>query len=358
MEQVVAKNSFTFNFNRSPKGFLVALALIFVFETCNAIFDNYFYLTDKRTPPDFWFEGLRIKVKNSYSQKPDKNYEIVVLGDCYNMIGVIPKIIEKNTGLDCYNFSVFAKQTIFVSYLLFDNYLAESEKKPAYLIIGFKPETLSYTKKDIIKYYMPYLFDFKEGNIFVFIKEFGIFQGIKLLFPSLKHQEVLKEFFRNPLNVLERIPGKRQLDNFIKRITTDKGYYARRAKDFYKGDFKVGNSIPNFEISNFTQKYLTKILELSQKNNIKVIYLRPSMPPDVYAIYAERGIAKEYEDFVSDLKTTYEDMVDISPQDVLYNIDMYADNVHLNGKGAQILSKFLSHIINGINNKNLQPHAP
>jgi len=353
----VGKNSSIFNSKKLPKGFLIALVLILVFEISTAAFDNYFYLAKGRNP-NLWFTGLRLKVKNSYSQDPDTSHEILVLGDCYNITGVIPQIIEKNTGLSCYNFSTYAEQSTFASYLLFNNYLKKSTKKPNYLIIGFLPFTLLRTKKYIMTHSMPMLFDFKEGNVHAFIKEFGIAQGLKLIVPSLKRQGIFKQFFKNPLKVLREIPNKKQLDNFIKQISVDKGHHVWCVKCVYRDNFKEENSAPNFEISNFNQKYLTKILELSRENNIKVIYLHPSKPPNVYTIYVKRGIVEGYEDFLNYLKITYKDIIDINPQDILNNNNMYVNELHLNGKGAEILSNFLSHIINDVNKKNLQFQTP
>ena len=92
--------------------------MICVIEMASAIFDDHFYT---RNFARWELEGFTMKVKNRFAQRDKNNFDIIILGDCYNISGIKPAIIEKRTGLSCWNFSAYAWQTIFASYILFNN---------------------------------------------------------------------------------------------------------------------------------------------------------------------------------------------------------------------------------------------
>lgn len=336
------KNLFIFNSKYLPAGLLFCVLLVLSFELFNAIFDDHFYSARIRhtvAASKVGFEALRMKVKNEFSQTSGNRFDVLVMGDCYNIVGVIPRIIETETELSTFNFSTHLAQTVLASYVMLENYLRENATKPKFLILGFLPITLGSSTE------LGYLYEFKDGNMAVLKKEFGLRQAIRFSIPSLKHQSFWKEFVNNPLSV--RLSTKAEIDDFIETVYLDSGYYAWRANAVYRGSMKETDApLYEFKVSDFSFRYLMRILDLAEVNNIKVIYIFPTHPPDVYQAHLQQGLVNLYEDFLESLIKKYPGMTLVKPQHVLNDKSMYINWSHLNSKGAAELSNFLAFKLN------------
>jgi hypothetical protein len=341
----VGRDSFTLNSKRLPMGFLLALVLIALFEVFNAVFDDYFYFTP--------FDGFRIKIKNELSQSGENRFDILAVGDCYGIVGIIPAILENKTGLTCFNFSTHRNQTILASYCLLKNYLERCSKKPKYIIVSFLYHTMR-DERDMVK--QAFFYDYIKGNFGPVIKEFGIEQCVKFLIPSLKHQDILDGYTQDPRLIV--IQNKTTLDEFRNRVIyLDKGYYPRNEERVFQGS--NGDPIlPDFSVSPFFRKYLDKILELAVQNHTRVIYLVPTVPFEGEQPHTKYTDINDYSDYVQLLKKEYPDLIILSPQDMLRQKDLYRDTIHLNQKGARMLSVYLSQEINRLSgNKRLPATA-
>ncbi|MFH0732484.1 MAG: hypothetical protein V2A72_06145 [Candidatus Omnitrophota bacterium] len=336
------KNLFISNFKKLPKGFLIFILLAFAFEGFNIIFDDYFYASSHA------MEGLRMNIKNKFSQNRRNDFDIIVLGDCYNSTGVNPNLIYEKTQKSCWNFSTYAWQTSFAAYCLFNNYMKACKKKPKLLIIGYIPQIgLSWTKKDIATTKIFYLYEFKQGNVTSFAKMFGVASVLKMFVPSLKHQGILKRFFAEPIAIIKNIPSRQRLNNVIASVYKDKGYDATVEEGIYKGGGVIEE--PLRPISPFFKQNLESILDTALKNNMKVIYLIPTSPPGQGDKDKYFAFLKEYKHYINSCKEKYSNMIILHPQGKLNSDEFYGQTAHLNKKGMLILNDYLAEQINRLN---------
>lgn len=346
------KNLFTSSSKKLAYGFLIAVLLILAFEFANQYFDNYFYSINVKgieTP----FEGLRLKVKNEVAQSAESNFDVLILGDSHGQVSIIPRIIEEKTGLSCFNFSTFGLQGTMGSYWLFKNYLKTHPVKPKYVIFGYSMFLSSLYRSELLpENALTNFSNLKRGNVLAYIEEYGLVQGIKFILPSLKHQGRFKELIKNPFSF--KMPDKSQLNNFIKQVYLEKGYYPEMVEKSFSPESRESGykqffsyiDVNNFVISPFVLKYLKKNLDLAESNNIKIIYYVQAVPPYLYDAINKYDYLKQYDDFIDSLKKDYPDIIVIKPQNMLNKNDMYLDTYHLNGKGAPVLSDFLAQRIN------------
>lgn len=348
-----------FNFKKLPTGFLLALLLIMGFEFANDYFDNYFYTPRIEEGIGLPFEGLRLKLKNEISQSEEFTFDILIIGDSHSHVSIIPRIIEEKTGLSCFNFALFGAQSVMGSYMIFENYLKAHPIKPKYVILGFVPSnTFQIGKRYMEVNALTAWSDMKKGNIKKIIDEFGIGLGIKFMLPSIKHQERFRNFFNNPFKF--RIPKREEIQRIIDQVYRERGHYPQRANMSYPPDaeengfikFFIYTDLHKFIIKPFAEKYLRKILDLAVKNKIKIIYHIQPIPPYLSRIVNNYPYYKQYRKFVNSLKREYPDFYIVDAQDVLNRNEIYLDIYHLNGKGAPILSEFLAHKINELEQLN------
>ncbi|MDO8281291.1 MAG: hypothetical protein Q7U10_01485 [Thermodesulfovibrionia bacterium] len=349
------KNLFTSNFNKLPKGFIIALILILLLELVNFTFDNYFY-----NPHMALLTGLQFKIKNEIALSEENNFDLLILGDSHSLNGFIPRVIEENTGLRSFNFALSGNQKLIGYYLIFKNYIKAHSTKPKYVVIGFVPyTTYPVTKSDYSKDAINHLASLKNGNVREFIEEFGIVQGVKYIFPSLKHQARFKDFIKAPFSF--NFLNKAQINEVVKQIYDGKGYYPHPGeKRIYNSDrvnerfmdeynsFSIKDDVTNLTISPFSYKYLKAILDLAKENNITPIYYVPVFPPVIYDEFKKYVYFKELDEFLDSLKKEYPELIVFYAQNILNENNMYKDIYHLTSEGAVVLSEALSNKVNEI----------
>ena len=299
------------------------------------------------------YDGFRMKIKNEVSQTKDKNFDVLVLGDCYNLEGVDSNIIASNTEMTVFNFATHTNYTIWASKLMLKNYLEHNSKRPKYIVMTFLPKTFIYSKKSAVKSGLPFLYEFKKGNIKEFIKEFGHFATLKILIPSLKHQE----YFRNiliPIQMVKKVVDLREkikekemtVEKFVRSVHDAGGYYGKYGYQFYKEFVLSAGQRYGVEPSEFFKRNFGEILDMARENNVDVIYHVFSAPPDWFKLYYDSSILKSYLDYIEAIKGTYPNVDFIHTQTFMNKMSYYRDSTHLNWGGTKVLAEFLSYTIN------------
>ena len=321
------KSSSIFNSKRFPKGCVITVVMIIIIELLVIRFDDYFYF-----PP---YNNLRMKVKNDIALSDQHSYEVLILGDSYNLTGLYPRLISEQTGLSVFNFSTFAVNSIFSSYVLFKNQLQSSLSKPDYLIIGYLDYIPQMDRNKVLKRYGHTFFDFKRGNLIAFIQEFGLAVGLKQLLPSLKHQGYFLLMAKpTPIDIIISVE---------KSVYEDHGFYEWRGKSEFDGNYGYENDSQEFAVTPFFDRNIRKILKLAQENNVRVLYIIPSVVPILNERLKKNGRRKAYREYIDELQKTYTNLDIMYPQDQLNSAKLYADQDHLNQEGGwRLLSQMVS----------------
>ena len=319
-----------------------ALLIIIAFESMNALFDDHFY----QAP----YDGLRVKLKNELSLDPKNKLDFIVLGDCYPLIGIIPKIIEGRSGLHGFNFSTHLAYSIFSSYCFLKNYLGHCAQNPRYIILSFLPESCRLTKKEIEQDDFAYFYDFSKHNAISFIREFGLPKSIPLMVPSLKHQYL----FKNPLESIpvfkSMIKDSNKADEYIEQVKADKGR-SDLVEDNIFITFPVKNKLlEKFQISEFFDSNLRSMLDLAKRDNITVIYIIPTRPAETYKAEMSSGTAQAYLDYLRSLQIKYPGLIVLSPQKDFDQVFSYSGDLHLNFWGSMSLSGVVAGKIRELQN--------
>ena len=241
---MVEKNSFISNFRKWPLGFVLALTMIVAIESTVAYLDNHYILRKY---------GSKIKIVNSLAREDQHAFDILILGGCYLATGLDPKTITEKTGLSAFNFSVAADPSIMLPYSLLTHYIQEN-KKPKYIILGYVPQCLFYTKKSIEKLFLPYFYYYRKGNLGLLIQEFGLAKGFKFLIPTLGFQDMLQngKFFSNLSNL-----KKKKLKHRQEEMVEKAGYMEHRIDAIYEDQYQGNLNIQNVTLqpSAYFNKY-------------------------------------------------------------------------------------------------------
>jgi hypothetical protein len=323
-----------------PWALLTVIILVLIFEGVNAVWDEHFYTTETKTTQAIiqGLEGLRMKIKNDYAQQEGHFFDGVVLGDSYYISGILPDVLGEKLRQDIFNFAGFGDQGVFAAYCLFKNYVHKHPGRPLWIIIGFQPETLSRPK------IAPNLmYDFRKGNAWALIWEYGLIEGLKLQIPSLKHQHVWQHVLKYgqwPKNTL----NQKQITAIMQDVLENKGFYSpypfqALAEPAREEDM---NSSYRFGVTEPSWRNMRRILDLARKHRIRVFYLRPTFSEDWYRLYRQQGVIADYTAFMDHLKKFYPEIVSLDYQEDLQSLSLYSDRLHLNKNGAYLLNQKLA----------------
>ena len=319
-----------------PAACCIALLIIALCEAAINRFDYYFYKPD--------YQSLRIAIKNAVSQTRACDFDVITLGDCYLTVGFIPALLKEKTGLSSFNFSTNQRCTVVSAYAMLKNYLGTCAKKPHYIVMSFIHSSLELSRESIIDA-MPFnycssFYDIRRGSLVTLIKEFGLELGLRLLMPSLNHQERIKDFLSQRSLYCKQTFEK--VDNFIESVYAESGYYPYRVDDMYNGGETDQEEQKPFVVSSLFSCYVAKILDLAKAHGIKVIYVFPAVEPDILAACKKRGVLEKNLNFFKNLQKDYPNLVIADPQHLITGREMFVDKIHLNGKGARVLTTFLA----------------
>jgi hypothetical protein len=338
----VERNSFTSVFKKLPAACCIALLFIVLCEAAINRFDYYFYKPD--------YQNLRIAIKNSVSQKRTCDFDVIALGDCYLTVGYIPSLLKEKTGLSGFNFSTNQKCTVLSAYAMLNNYLGTCANKPQYILLAFIPSSIELTKESIIEampLYSLSFYDIRRGCRQILIREFGLEVGLRLLLPSLNYQERIKDFLSQRSLYSKRTIE--QVDSFIESVNTENGYFPYRVDDRYNGwETENQENQKPFVASSLFLRYFTKMLDLARMHGIKVVYILPALPPDILALYKKSERIEKNLIFLENLQKDYPNLLIADPQHLITEREMFVDKIHLNGKGARILTTFIADRIKHI----------
>ncbi|MBF0522872.1 MAG: hypothetical protein HQL24_07460 [Candidatus Omnitrophica bacterium] len=326
-------NSFTFNFKKLPWAAITVLCVALLFEIFNRVFDDRMY--------PFPYDGLRMKIKNQISQTRDTGYDVLIMGDCFNLHGINPLIIEKETGLKVFNYATHSDYTILTSYILLKNHLEHNRKKPSIIVINFIPELTVYGYNAFNKRSLPFLFDIKEGNFFTLMKEIGFQKAVQLQFYSLKNSPFFSEY-----KFVSGLADAKEINDFKKSVWEEKGYYRRYGEGVYTDYYAPRPFRYQYRPSPFFEKYLRKILDLARENHIFVFFPMITAPEDVYEnLYRPSYMIELYFSFLANLKKEYPNLFFWGWQSEFSNCKLYRDTVHLNHKGCALFSQKIAQMI-------------
>lgn len=319
------KNLSTSNSRPWPWAFMIAVIGIVIIECLVVRFDDNFYY-----PP---FNNLRMKVKNEISQAKGQSFDVVIVGDSYNLTALDPKLVTNDVGLSAFNYSTFAVNSVITSYVLLRNELRKDGAKPKYLIVGYLDYIPQMSKKYIQEKYAHTLFDFKKGNLDVFTKEFGLAMGLKFMIPTLKHQGYfLLNAKPTPLDKIQSVKDS---------VYQKNGFYEWHTQRVFDGNIDYINTDEEFYVTPYFEKYLKKILALAEQHNMKVLYIMPTVVPELDQRLSVAGRRAAYMQYLQRLAEEFPQMDIMYPALLLSDPNLYTDQDHLNHAGSKVLCQMV-----------------
>ncbi|MFD2098856.1 hypothetical protein [Flagellimonas iocasae] len=304
-----------------------------MFFAINYIFDFFYSMPNRKAIA----KGTH-KIANKWKDMHDgqEKYDILILGSSRSFTGYNPKIIDSVLGGNSYNMGT-PSQDIAETYYVLKEILCY--QKPKVILLDNFIESLDRN----INYY-PILSNASfmecDGNKYgLIIKGFGVEGLANEITPILKYKYHLK----NDLTNLFKGKGKSVSED---ENSWYKGFEINSTIITPKEVMSLG-PIPNLTTTNVDKTkfeyYCSKIYQLAEENNAKLIALRTPYPPHRMEISRGDDVHDYYAEFYKSKNVVFIDF-NYTAEPVIKNED-FSDFHHLNIFGANKVTRELCKLI-------------
>ena len=298
----------------------------------------------------FYEKPLRQSIANNTNMRsikwndvrnPTNKYDIIILGSSRGYSAYNPLILDSILKKNSYNMCT-GSQDIIESYYILKDIL--KSQKPRHIIYDiFLPSF-----KDNTDFYLVFAnarFMTNSGKYNMLFKGYGIESVVNLLMPIIRDRTYLQ------IDLLNFIPNK---------IRSKKGKEIQKKENWIKGYYYDNHVVDSASIRNFTEvfnftntkvsekkvdKYFTKLIELCNKNDIKLVCVRAPYPPSRWKINPSDTVKNYFNAVCKNKNVQFYDFNYIDDSRFKYYDADFSDYHHLNYLGANKSSVQLSGLL-------------
>ena len=324
---------------RVPVGLLGALALVALIE---AAVDAY---------PLRFTNSASLSWRLSFARaerSTNSPAEIVCLGDSLVKIGVLPRLIEAETGRTAENLAMGHAPAPATYFLL--RRLLEAGHRPATVVVDFKPSMLAGGPRFNLREWQEILRPAEAVDLTHHAGGLAFLVEIALgrLLPSYRGRFEIREAIGAALGG-QIAPTYRNNRFALRNWTINKGAHLNGSSHPFSGSIPPAALrkliIPNWECHRANQIYLEKFFNLAEANGIQVVWLIAPSSPELQALRETKGRDPAYAAFIAEAQRRHPSITVIDARHANYPTAVFADATHLNGRGAATFSHELAQIL-------------
>ena len=267
---------------------------------------------------------------------------LLCLGDSLVKHGLIPSVIERESGRRTRNLSA-ARAPVLMTYFLLRRAL-DAGSRPDVIIINAKPAVLIGGPEFNARYFQEILTLREWVELFQITRKssFMISMLVGRLLPSLRCRIEIRS------NLLAALRGETDRLHDINRTlwrnwTVNGGANIADLDSRYEE--KVTPEVARrlhadvFHVDRMNSEAIERLLQLASERNIPVFWLLTPLTPGLQAVRDQSGTEAAYEQLVRSSQARYpRTMTVLDARRAAYPLEFFVDSTHLNGRGAIILS--------------------
>jgi hypothetical protein len=292
-----------------------------------------------------FYEGAQLatQFKATFAKEKSNDFDYIIIGHSFIYFAVRPDLVDKETGLRGYNFSVTKELSLLSELCILRNYLENAKKLPKYIIVSVDQFACADSKErhpDKVSY----LYGTDQSCRDLFYEEFGLIETLKTQIPSIRHQWFFQRTYLEPQKF--HWWTEEQINRELEKVQKDQGHLKWRVNETYVKEPLTEEQAWSWRepVTDFCKKYLEQILDLATAAGSQVIYIIPSQ------FY---GSNKKYNDYIFSLAEKYPELLIWDSQDVLgEDAQYYYDQSHPNAKGTEKFSKYLAEKLKELEKNN------
>lgn len=319
---------------QAPLGLIGAVILVFGFE-----------LHVERHAIDYQGGGhWSYRIASGKARSEAKRDQILYFGDSLMRLGVVPTVVEAETGLRGYNFAQTGGQAPG-SYFLCRQAFANGAR-PRAIVVDFFPKLLAEDPKFNEENY-PFLATLRDGLDYALTRrdptEFARF-AVRAALPSARSHDSLRFALTSALNPQ---PGsvKFEIQKSIRNWKLNRGAEVTPCRPGVVDDLATWEKgyFPEFRVDPTNQVYLERLVDLAARFQTPVFWLLPPYQPELQARCERSGFDRAHEDFVRRMLARHPNLRVLDARHSGFPPEFFFDLHHLGREGAAVLSSDLGH---------------
>jgi hypothetical protein len=334
---------------RIPAGLLGMLALVAAIE-----------LTISARRLDFttiWADDWRCATGAATRQV--KGRDVLCFGDSLVKFGVLPKVIEAKTGLKSYNLAVNAGMVPATYFQLRRAFNAGA--RPKAIVVDFFALMLPDESPKATRRYtdLASLRDCFELAMLARAPEFLNTTLIGKFLPSYKCRFEIREAIKSALEGRRASPWPAEAWIWASWKAHNGAQPMPSNPDRKPADpiFLSSASPADWTCDALDAIYVEKFLALARSHNIPVFWLMPPVSPEIQVWRNLRRTDDFYDRFARATQERHPEVVVLDARHSGYDNSVFIDSVHLNRRGAEVLTNDLtSRLVNHLEERNQVTH--
>ncbi len=323
---------------RIPWGLVGALALIGAAERGIA------------ARPDRFADPASLSWRLAFEAVPREaeRAEIACLGDSLVKIGVMPRIIEAETGRSSYNFAM-AQAPAPATYFLLRR-LLDAGGKPEALILDFKPSVLVGGPRYSLRLCQEALTLRELADLAAEAGSPTLFLDLIAgrTFASARSRFELREAIRFGLFGLDS-PTIRNNRLAARNWGRNRGAHLNSWEGRFDGvvgpDQLRKLCVDRWKCDPTNARYVDRILDLADARGIPVFWLVAPLAPPLQVARERSGVDAAYTEFIRSRQDRHPGLTVVDARQAGYDGAQFADATHLGGRGATALSHDLAAVL-------------
>jgi hypothetical protein len=275
--------------------------------------------------------------------------DLLILGDSLVKHGLLPSVIEHETGRRTVNLSA-ARAPTLLSYLLLRRALGAGAR-PQAIIINAKPAILMADLQFNARYFEAIVTarECFEISGLTRNRSFLLSMIVGRLIPSLRSRLEIQT------NVLAAVRGERDRIGAINRVllrnwTVNQGanVAATVAPDqgSVRSDVERRLHPSSFHVDPTNAEGMERLMRLAEDHNIQVFWLLPPLSPALQALRDQSGSEARYEQFIRTFMTRYPRLLTVlDVRRAGFPSTFFVDETHVNRPGAIALSRAVAKVV-------------
>lgn len=320
---------------RVPKALLGMIALIVVIEG--------FFARNALEYSDYMSYSWRFgdRAARGWAGRSD----VVCFGDSMVKLGILPRVLERQTGQSAYNLAVFGGQAPSSYFLL--RRVLESGGKPGAVIVDFHSNLLAAAPRSSVPYWAD-LVDPRDGLDLAWNTcDFGLVAKTTLawLLPSYKGRLEIRSEVLAALRGEDR-PEMEERRALRRNWRKNSGAYVIAKAHREAPPIETSPSAPGkWSPRPVNVAYLRRFFDLASAKGVAVYWLIPPTDPDWQLRRERLGVDEPFTRFVRSISERYPNVTVVDGRHAGYDRSAFLDPTHLNRRGALELSASMSELI-------------
>ena len=288
--------------------------------------------------------------------------QVLCLGDSLVKHGLVPSVIDQQSGYRARNLSAARAPTLMTYFLL--RRALDAGARPDAIIINAKPAVLIGGPEFNARYFEEIL-TFREWiELCQITRKSSLMVAMLVgrLLPSLRCRMEIRS------NLLSALRGETDRFQYINR-TLWRNWTINGGANIANLDSACEEKITAdvarrmqtgiFHVDPMNAEGIERLLKLANERRIPVFWLLTPLTAGLQAVRDQSGSEGAYEQFVRTKQSRYpQTLTVLDAQRAAYPPGFFVDSTHLNGRGAIVLSRAVANVLKAELGESAQAHIP